>query len=94
VRAITELGYMDMVGVFLELDDEQLEDVKTNKNYYQNISLMKDYTQSKGDNAHFVGMFNNNGAILIHKNLDLLFKDYKSVSWWDKEEESFKIIRR
>lgn len=83
---------MDMVGVFLELTDEQLDTIKADSAYHQDKSLIKDLISSKGDNAHFFGFFNNSKSVLIHKNLDLLFKDYKSVSWWDSDLGEF-IIR-
>ena len=95
MKILTEQGYIDAVGLFFELTDEQLEHVKCHKHYYMDEELVKKYNASKGDNAHFVGVMNNNGNnSLLNKHLHLLLKDYKSVSWWNRDMTEFHIKRR
>jgi len=94
MRILTDIGYVDAVGLFFELTDEQLEIVKADKDYYLNKKLTNEFTQTKGDNAHFVGACNNGEGSLIKKNITMLLKDYKTVSWWDKDMNEFKLVRR
>ncbi len=94
MKILTEIGYIDAVGVFLELTDEQLDIIQKNKFYFQDKELTDILSKSKGDNAHFVGACNNGEHSLINKHIKMLLNDYKTVSWWDKEMTDFKIRRR
>jgi hypothetical protein len=94
VKILTDQGYVEAVGVFFELDDEQLDLVRNDKDYYLNKKLIKEFNESKGDNVHFVGLCNNGEGSLIYTNMKRLLNDYKSVSWWDKDMLEFKIERR
>jgi hypothetical protein len=94
MKIITDTGYVDAVGFFFELTDEQLEQIKNNKDYYLDKKLTQEFTASSGDNAHFVGTCNNGEGSIIRKNISMLLKDYKTVSWWDKDMQEFKITRR
>jgi hypothetical protein len=94
MKILTETGYVNAVGVFFELTDAQLEIVKNNKNYYLNKKLLEEFNRAKGDNAHFCGACNNGERSLIYRNMKIVLKDYKTVSWWDKDMTEFKITRR
>lgn len=94
MRILSKDGYIDAVGLFFELNDEQLELAKNNRDYFMNEALMEDFKNGTGDNAHFIGVCNNGDNSLITKNINLLLKDYKTVSWWDKDMTEFKIRRR
>jgi hypothetical protein len=90
---LTKTGYIDGAAQFFELNDEQLDYIRNNSKYYLDADKVKEFINAKGDNAHFFGLFNNNksDAHLIYKNLKVLLKDYKTVSWWDKDMNEFKI---
>ncbi len=94
MRILTEGGYIDSVALFFELNDEQLEKVRNNKDYYQSREVLESLNKSEGENAHFFGICNNNKnrAYLIQDNLKTLLKQYKTVSWWDKDMNKFYII--
>ena len=95
MKILTEAGYIDAVAVFFELTDEQLETIKNNKQYYLNKELLKEFTSAKGDNAHFYGIMNTNGHLTImYQHIKKLKKQYKTISWWDRDIENFVIIRR
>lgn len=94
MRILTNSGYVDAVCLFFELTDEQLEEVKNNPNYYLDKSIFNRLKAANGDNVHFCGVCNNGEASLITKHLTMLLKDYKTVSWWDKDMNEFKLKRR
>ncbi len=95
MKILTKTGYIDAVALFFELSDEQLEQVRNNKDYYQSREVLEVLNKSKGDNAHFFGISNTNGSLLnIQDFVKNLLTEYKSVSWWDKNIEEFKIVRR
>ena len=95
MKILTKDGYIDAVALFFELSDEQLDSISKNPDYYLSKGLLEEYNKSKGDNAHFFGISSALGDFsLIYKYLKKLLKEYKSVSWWDKNIEEFKIVRR
>ena len=95
MKILTEFGYIDAVALFFELSDEQLEQIRNDKSYYLNKDILEQFNKSKGDNAHFFGISNTNGHRLkIQSYFSMLLKEYKSVSWWDKDNEEFRIVRR
>jgi hypothetical protein len=94
MRILTDTGYIDSVGLFFELTDKQLEIVKANKDYYLDKKLVDEFTKGYGKNAHFIGACNNGDRGVIGRKIKLLLRDYKTVSWWDKDMQEFKIVRR
>jgi len=93
MRILTNQGYVEAVGVFFELTAEQLELVKKDSLYFMNKELIKGFSQSRGNNAHFIGACNNGAGSLINKYITAMLKDYKTVSWWDKDMKDFVIKR-
>jgi hypothetical protein len=94
MKILTKNGYIDSVAIFFELTDEQLERVKNDKNYYQQKEILEEFNKSNGDNAHIFGLCNDGDFSLIYSNLKELLKTYKTVSWWDKDMNEFKINGR
>ena len=94
MRILTDNGYIDSVGLFFELDDEQLERIKNNKHYYLDKKLVDEFTKGYGTNAHFIGVCNNGEKGIIGRKIRLLLRDYKTVSWWDEDMTKFVIKRR
>lgn len=81
------------MAVFFEITDEQLERVKNNKDYYKDKEILEEFNLSKGNNAHFFGLSSVGDFNLIYSNITELLKTYKTVSWWNKEMNEFKIKR-
>lgn len=94
MKILTENGYVKTVGVFFELDDEQLQVVMLNKDYYMSRELLEEFNKSTGNNAHFFGLCNNGSKDIIYKNIKALLEKYKTVSWWDKDMNEFKLTGR
>jgi hypothetical protein len=92
MRLLTDKGYIDNVAIILELTDTQLETVKNDRHYYLNTPLVKDLMKARGDNAHICGLFCTDNVIFKLKRL--AEDNYKTVSWWDKDMQEFKITRR
>ena len=93
MKALGPEGYLDAVAIFYELDDTQLERIKTDKEFYLDTKFLISCNYSKGNNAHFVTLYSNGTkSELIPKHLQLLLKEYKTVSWWDRDMGEFKII--
>lgn len=94
MKILTKNGYIDAVALFFELTDAQLKEIENNKNYYLDKDKLDEYNDSRGDNAHFFGITNSTEHLNIHDYISDLLQDYKSVSWWDRDIEKFKEIRR
>ena len=95
MKILTKQGYIDAVALFFELSDEQLEYISKDQNYYHSRKLLEEFNNAKGDNAHFFGITNTSAEPLkIESYYKELLKVYKSISWWDRENKEFKIIRR
>ena len=94
MRILTNQGYVDSVGVFFELSDEQLEIIKKDRLYFYDKRLYEEFNKSKGENAHFYCVWNSGDSSVIYKNIKSLLKEYKTVSWWDQQMSIFKIIKR
>ncbi|MBM3245607.1 MAG: hypothetical protein FJZ15_07460 [Candidatus Omnitrophica bacterium] len=94
MKILTRNGFIDAVALFFEVTDEQLERIKNNKDYYLSRELLEEFNKSKGDNVHFFGASNSGEPLKIQDYFKELLKDYKSVSWWDKDMDTFQIIRR
>jgi hypothetical protein len=88
-------GYLEGVALFCELTDEQLERVRIDKNYIFDMAFLKECNYARGDNALFYGLISNGGnQKIIYKHLKQLLKEYKTVSWWDRNREKFITTRR
>ena len=95
MRLVTEQGYIDGVAMLFEVNDEQLEKIHSNPNYYFDQAFIDELKESKGDNAYVFTLCNNGNSDWIYKQLKAVVKeDYKTVSWWEKDLKEFKIIRR
>jgi len=94
MRILTKAGYIDGAALMFEITDSQLNRIKGQKDYYLDQSFMDEAKNSKGDNAHIIMLFNNGSPTWIYKNIKTLLTNYKTVSWWDKEQKQFKITRR
>lgn len=84
---------MDWVALFYELTDEQLEKVRNNKDFYFDNDFLKECNYAKGNNAFFYCLCSNGEQEFINKYLKLLLKEYKTVSWWDRKIEKFKLTK-
>lgn len=96
MRVLGKDGYLPGVALFLELTDTQLEKVKGDRDYFFDEVFLGECLASKGEHAHIFGIYSDkdNRFKVIYKHYKMLLKDYKSVSWWDKERKEFKITRR
>lgn len=101
MRILTKDGYLDGVGLLFELTDEQLKRVRMNPAYYTDPSFVNECYAAKGSNAHLFNLSVDSRFMdkvkayqEIYKKFKQLLKEYKTVSWWDKKEETFKITRR
>ena len=92
MRIYTEAGYTDSAALFFEVSDELLEKIRSDINYCLDIENVVKLFNAKGDNAHIFRLLNVNGAD-INEHLATLLKDYKTVSWWNRDNE-FIIKRR
>ena len=94
MKILTKAGYIDSVALFFELSDEQLENIRSIKEYPLSTLFFDELSISKGDNAHIYHLCNNGTLLNIQEYIKNLLKEYKSVSWWDREIRGFKITRR
>ena len=94
MKILTRNGYIDGVALFFELSDEQLERVKQDKLYCMDAEFTKLCVKSKGDNAHIYHLCNSAEPLNIQDFIKDLLKQYKTVSWMDKDNDRFEIIRR
>ena len=91
MRVLGKDGYLPGVALFFELNDTQLETVRNNKDYIYNKEFVIECIKEKGDNAHLFGLYSDRAERLpdIQRNLKMLLETYKSVSWWNREENKF-----
>ena len=94
MRILTRNGYIDSVALYFELTDEQLDRIRNENKYFNDHRFVQECLHSKGDNAHFYCLCNNGEQLNIRLYIKDLLKEYKTVSWWDKEMQEFKIIGR
>ena len=84
--------------MLFELTDEQLDRVSKDFNFYLDKDFLQSCYDAKGENAHLfhLGVDNRlpNNPIDILNKLGQLVNEYKSVSWWNREENKFFIKRR
>jgi len=98
MRILTKEGYIAQVGLLFELTDEQLDKISGDNQFYLDKEFLKACYEAKGDNAHLfsLGVDNRlpNNVQEIFSKLEQLENEYKSVSWWNREENKFFIKRR
>jgi hypothetical protein len=94
MKAITPNGFIDGVALIFEVTDEQLAELSKNNAAITSPSKLAEYYASDGDNAHIFFVYQEREDNLIPSKIDELLRFYKSVSWWDKDINEFKIIRR
>jgi len=96
MRVIAKDGYIPGFAIFYELTDEQLERVRNNKDLLTIPKSMNEFKESKGDNAHFFGLVSDtqDRFRIIYRQAKMLLKNYKTISWWDREQDKFIIIGR
>jgi len=98
MRILTKDGYIAQVGLIFELTDEQLIVIQGNPQFYLEQTFLKTCYEAKGNNAHLfhLGVDNRmfNDPMEILRKFEMLQDEYKSVSWWNREENKFFIKRR
>lgn len=75
--------------MFLELNDEDLEFVKNNKNFFADEKFIDRVYNEEGKNAVVYGLVIKNGAEPIAMLIDKVLLSHNSVSWWDREHGKF-----
>ena len=94
MKILSNEGYLDAVAMFFELNDKQFERTQTDKNFIFDLDFLTECNYAKGDNALFYCVYNNgDDHDLIQRHLEKLLKEYKTISWWDRNREKFKTIK-
>jgi len=71
----------DVLCLYLELTDAQLERVRGDKYFFKDDAFAVECYKEKGDNAHCFSLVINGKADIL-AGIRLLLADYKTVSWW------------
>lgn len=81
--------------VYCECTDKEISRIKKDPNYYLDEIFMKQIMESKGNNAHMVGLNlignKKKGMSRIMRAIHSILPLYKSISWWDKDRKHFII---
>ena len=98
MRILTKEGYIASVGLLFELTDELLVVIRANPKFYLDPELLKKCYEAKGGNAHLFSLCVDktlpNDPMDILRKFEQLQSEYKSVSWWNKDENKFYEKRR
>lgn len=81
----------DGVAIFYTINDDTLEIVRSNPNYYLNREIVNRCFAENGRNAHLYLLINNRDTREIIRNLRVLMNEFKTVSWWTVEHKKFYI---
>ena len=76
----------DNFAMLLEITDEQLEEIRNSPSRLASLDYMQELMKSKGNNAHILQLTINDGYSIIDY-LEVLFKKYDSVSWFNREHK-------
>ena len=98
MRILTKDGYIAAVGLLFELTDGLLDRISKEPQFYLDKDFLKSCYDAKGDNAHLFSLGTDDRLPYelsdIFKKFEQLVNEYKSVSWWNREENKFFIKRR
>jgi hypothetical protein len=81
----------DGVAIFYEVEDETLEAIKRNPEYYADLEFVQRCFKERGRNAHLYLLINDRDTREVIRNLRELMKEFKTVSWWTVEHKKFYI---
>jgi hypothetical protein len=94
VKIITEDGILKDFALLYEIDNDTLELIRSDKDYFSNPDKVKILTTSNGNNALIIMLQCRQGVGIILRRLRDLLKEYESVSWYNREHKQFRTIRR
>ena len=94
MRILTRKGYIKSAAMLFELTESQLERVSLNRDFFKDSTFILEILEAKGENAHFFSIDSGGIPLDLKPYIRKVLRDYKSVSWWDREMNDFMIIRR
>ena len=82
------------LALFFEINDDDLEHIKKDKDYFKDESFIRRIDAERGNNAHLYSLNIRGGDKSIVWGIRELLKKYDSVSWWTVRHRKFFIRRK
>ncbi len=89
MKVLTRDEMFDEFALILEVDDDMYNIISSSPLYYRDEELLKQAHLNPGDNAIILSLQVNSDLKIIVRKLNKLLREYKTVSWYDRENKQF-----
>lgn len=88
------IAEQDGLCLYYELSDTLLGRIREDGLYYRDEAFTQELFKSSGDNCHIILLINNGDTGRILRHLKRLLREYKTVSFWNRQQQRFRICSR